>query len=111
MYCFKQGAVHKGGPQICPGYILKNADVCIPQTPPPLELANVCNWIPPPPLKIADVLCGWPPRKIQFHSLGIGCWILVSKIFFKIRGRSQTTLTTFWLFLTTYPPSFTLSTL
>ena len=38
----------------------KNADVCIPETPPPLMSANVCNWVPPPPLKIADVLCGRP---------------------------------------------------
>ena len=45
---------------ICPGYLKKNSDVCIPQTPPPLESANVCNWVPPPPLKIADVLCGRP---------------------------------------------------
>ena len=43
-----------------PGYFLKNADVCIPETPPPLESANVCNWVPPPPLEIVDVLCGWP---------------------------------------------------
>ena len=42
------------------GYFFKNADVCIPETPPPLESANVCNWVPPPPLKIADVLCGRP---------------------------------------------------
>ena len=45
---------------ICHGYFSKNADVCIPQTPPPLESANVCNWVPPPPLKNADVLCGRP---------------------------------------------------
>ena len=45
---------------ICPGNFLKNADVCIPQTPPPLQSANVCNWVPPPPLKIVDVLCGRP---------------------------------------------------
>ena len=44
-------------------------------------------------------------KKIQFHSFGIGYSILVRKICFKVRGRSQTTLTTFFLFLTTYPPS------
>ena len=38
----------------------KIADVCNPETPPPLESANVGNLDPPPPLKIADVLCGWP---------------------------------------------------
>ena len=47
---------------MCPGYFFLNADVCIPETPPPLESANVCNWVPPPPLKIAVVLCGRPPR-------------------------------------------------
>ena len=46
--------------EISPGYFLKNADVCIPETPPPLMSANVCNWVPPPPLKVADVLCGRP---------------------------------------------------
>ena len=30
---------------------------------------------------------------------------------FQIRGRSQTTLTRFWLFLTTYPPTLTFSTI
>ena len=45
---------------LCPDYFFKNADVCIPETPPPLMSANVCNWVPPPPLKVADVLCGRP---------------------------------------------------
>ena len=45
---------------LCPDYFLKNADVCIPETPPPLMSANICNWVPPPPLKVADVLCGRP---------------------------------------------------
>ena len=46
-----------------PDYFFKNADVCIPETPPPLMSANVCNWVPPPPLKVADVLCGRPLSK------------------------------------------------
>ena len=48
---------------LCPGTntsVAENADVYIPETPPPLMSANVCNWVPPPPLKIADVLCGRP---------------------------------------------------
>ena len=51
---------------MCPGYFLKNADVYISETPPPLESANVCNWVPPPPLKIADVLCGRPLVDIYY---------------------------------------------
>ena len=48
---------------LCPGTntsVAENADVCIPETPPPLMSADVCNWEPPPPLKTADVLCGRP---------------------------------------------------
>ena len=37
---------------MCPGYVIKNADICIPETPPPLKSANVCNWVPPPPSKL-----------------------------------------------------------
>ncbi len=36
-------------------YLFKNADVCLPETPTPLESANVCNWVPPPPKN-----CGHP---------------------------------------------------
>ena len=44
----------------CHGYFKKYADVCFPETPPPLMSAYVCNWVPPSPLKTADVLCGRP---------------------------------------------------
>ena len=37
---------------MCRGYFKKYADVCIPETPPPLMSANVCNWVPPPPQKL-----------------------------------------------------------
>ena len=62
-YFLKNGKKNKFLIGICPGYFQKkNADVCIPETPPPLMSANVCNWVPPPPLEIADVLCGRPLR-------------------------------------------------
>ena len=35
------------------------ADVCISETPSPLESANVAKFGPPSPLKKADVLFGW----------------------------------------------------
>ena len=47
----------------------KIADVCIPETPPPLESPNVCNLDPPLPLKIADVLCGRPLMRIYSTTL------------------------------------------
>ena len=50
--------------QLIPVVLKKNADVCIPETPPPLMSANVCNWVPPPPLKVVDVLCGRPLGEI-----------------------------------------------
>ena len=53
----KKFKIFDGG---CILVLLKIADVCILQTPTPLESANVCNSDPPPPLKIADVLCGRP---------------------------------------------------
>ena len=43
-------------------FFSKNANVGIPETPSPLELANVCKLDPPPPPKKtpADVLYGRP---------------------------------------------------
>ena len=54
---------------ICPGYFQENADVCIPQTPPPHKSSNVCNWVPTPPIKIADVLCGRPLSIVAVHKV------------------------------------------
>ena len=50
------------------GKFSKIADVCISETPTPLESATVGNLDPPPPLKIADVLCGRPQRGIRMPS-------------------------------------------
>ena len=48
-----------------------------------------------------DRFFGASPFEIKLWSCGCSC--------FRLRGRSQTTFTGFWLFLTTYPPAFTFS--
>ena len=50
--------------------------------------------------------------KILPQVVTVGRGIIVAQFGpFQVRGRSQTTLTRFWLFLTTYPPPLTFSTL
>ena len=74
-----------------------NADVCIPETPPPLMSANVCNWVPPSPKKIADVLYGRPLRRR--HS----CSFRTNFVSFRTSRRPlyQTTPSWLGLFFTT----------
>ena len=51
---------NKSSRQLFNTFFSKNADICIPETPSPIELANVGNLDSPSPLKSANVLYGRP---------------------------------------------------
>jgi hypothetical protein len=42
-------------------------------------------------------------------NIGANAVFIIGNMYYKVGGRSQTTLTRFWIFLTTYPPALTFS--
>ena len=60
-------------------------------------------------IHLREICAAWKrPPVTEMTRQEYESWLRVEQ---QVRGRSQTTLTRFWLFLTTYPPPLTFSSL